>query len=149
MTDEGLTRRSALGAAGVVVAGAIAGYAAARNSDAAKRIEQVSAPGYAGGGGSSGKPANHLLAAVADIPDGGGLIVGKVVVTRSGARIRAFSAVCTHQGCQVNKVSDGRIDCPCHGSVFDATTGAVVAGPAPSPLPPIPIEVRDGKVFSS
>jgi Rieske Fe-S protein len=77
------------------------------------------------------------------------VIVGDVVLTRSGSQVKAFSAVCTHQGCQVNKVADGKIDCPCHGSVFDASTGAVVAGPAPSPLPPVAVEVRSGEVFSS
>jgi Rieske Fe-S protein len=75
------------------------------------------------------------------------VIVGNVVVTKSGSQVHAFSSTCTHQGCQVNKVSGGRIDCPCHGSVFDASTGAVVAGPAPSPLPPVAVTVRNGEVF--
>lgn len=71
----------------------------------------------------------------------------ELVVTRgSGAEVRCFSAVCTHQGCLVASVQSGRISCPCHGSEFDATTGAVLAGPAPSPLPAVPVSVVDGAV---
>jgi Rieske Fe-S protein len=150
MSDQGLTRRSALGAAGVAAAGVVAGYAAGRNTDAAKATPPAATGGgYGSPGGAPAGTANRALAAVADIPDGGGVIVGDVVLTRSGSQVKAFSAVCTHQGCQVNKVAAGKIDCPCHGSVFDASTGAVVAGPAPSPLPPVAIEVRSGEVFSS
>lgn len=59
----------------------------------------------------------------------------------------AYSAVCTHQGCTV-AYQNGQLACPCHGSVFDPANGAeVVAGPAPRPLPDIPVEVRGGEVF--
>ena len=59
----------------------------------------------------------------------------------------AYSAVCTHQGCTV-AYQDGQLACPCHGSVFDPANGAeVVAGPAPRPLPDIPVEVHGGEVF--
>ena len=59
----------------------------------------------------------------------------------------AYSAVCTHQGCTVAYQS-GQLACPCHGSVFDPANGAeVVAGPAPRPLPEIPVKVSGGEVF--
>jgi len=45
----------------------------------------------------------------------------------------AMSAVCTHLGCTVGKVEWG-YQCPCHGSKFDSS-GRVLAGPAPTPLP--------------
>jgi Rieske Fe-S protein len=58
----------------------------------------------------------------------------------------AYSAICTHRGCTV-AYRDGRLACPCHGSVFDPAQGAAVeAGPAPRPLPNIPVEVRNGEV---
>jgi cytochrome b6-f complex iron-sulfur subunit len=58
----------------------------------------------------------------------------------------AYSAVCTHQGCTV-AYKDGNLACPCHGSVFDPADGAaVVAGPAPRPLPEIPVKVEGGEV---
>jgi thiosulfate dehydrogenase [quinone] large subunit len=50
-------------------------------------------------------------------------------------------------GCEVNQVSDGKIKCPCHFSVFDASTGAVVSGPAPAPLPKVAVTVSDGQVL--
>lgn len=46
---------------------------------------------------------------------------------------RAFSSICTHQGCTVSGYSGGRMICPCHGSEFNQN-GQVVTGPAPSPL---------------
>jgi Rieske Fe-S protein len=68
---------------------------------------------------------------------GGGTVFPdkKVVVTQpTPGSYRAFSAICTHQSCTVNKVVDGTIDCPCHGSKFAITTGAPVHGPATRPL---------------
>ena len=69
---------------------------------------------------------------VADVPVGGGVVLkdAKVVVTQPAAgQFHAFSAVCTHKQCLVSQVADGTIDCPCHGSRFDAE-GRVVMGPA-------------------
>jgi arsenite oxidase small subunit len=58
----------------------------------------------------------------------------------------AYSAVCTHQGCEV-AYKNGQLACPCHGSVFDPAKGAeVVAGPAQSPLPEIPVKIEGGEV---
>jgi Rieske Fe-S protein len=91
------------------------------------------------------------LATVAEIPEGGGVILDpqNVVLTReTGDKVHAFSAVCTHQGCIVNKVANGQISCPCHGSVFNANTGAVENGPATAPLPAVPVTVVNGSVFT-
>lgn len=61
----------------------------------------------------------------------------------------AYSAVCTHAGCEV-AYNKGQLACPCHGSVFDPAKGAaVVSGPANRPLPEIPVEARDGQVFKA
>ena len=152
MSEDGVSRRAALGAAGVVVAGGVVGYVSGRNTDAAKALPAAGNGGYQGGGGAygggnTGSGGGKKLTTVAAIPDGGGVIVDNVVVTRSGSDVHAFSAICTHQGCKVDKVSGGKIKCPCHGSVFDASTGAVVAGPAPSPLPAVAVTVSNGEVL--
>ena len=61
----------------------------------------------------------------------------------------AYSAVCTHAQCTV-AYNNGQLACPCHGSIFDPTNGAaVVSGPANRPLPEVPVEVRDGQVFTA
>jgi Rieske Fe-S protein len=61
----------------------------------------------------------------------------------------AYSAVCTHQGCEVAYRNE-QLACPCHGSVFDpANNGQVVTPPAQQPLPEIPVEVKGGEVFKA
>jgi cytochrome b6-f complex iron-sulfur subunit len=58
----------------------------------------------------------------------------------------AHSAICTHQGCTVN--ADGAsLRCPCHGSTFDAFTGAVIKPPADSPLAAVPVSVNGDAVY--
>jgi thiosulfate dehydrogenase (quinone) large subunit len=74
-----------------------------------------------------------------------------VAVSLAGGSVVAFDAVCTHAGCQVSYDSSQRLlACPCHGAAFDPAHGAaVVAGPAPTPLPAIRIEVGvDGGVYA-
>ena len=74
-----------------------------------------------------------VLAAVADVPVGGGVVLADrdVVVTQPvSGTFRAFSATCTHQGCAVSEVANGTINCPCHGSRYAVADGSVVRGPA-------------------
>jgi len=87
-------------------------------------------------GGAAASAGGAIKAA--DIPVGGGKVFDslKVVVTQPTAGdFKAFSAVCTHQGCTVAGVANGVITCPCHGSTFDIATGAVRQGPATTGLP--------------
>ena len=77
-------------------------------------------------------PAANAIAKTADVPVGSGVIVDKVVVTQPSAGVfKGFSAKCTHKGCIVDKIADGTIDCPCHGSKFNLD-GSVANGPARS-----------------
>lgn len=89
-------------------------------------------------GGTAAQASGPVTVAAADVPVGGGKIIADaaVVVTQpSAGTYKAFSAVCTHQGCSVASVSAGKIECPCHGSVFSATDGSVIQGPATVALP--------------
>lgn len=84
------------------------------------------------------------LASTAEVPVGGGIVLAdeQLVITQPArGEFKGFTAVCTHQGCTVNRVAD-TIDCPCHGSKFDITTGEPVDGPAPTPLAEIDLVVE-------
>ena len=94
--------------------------------------------------------AGDKLADTADIPVGGGTIFKdqKVVVTQpQEGQFKAFSAICTHQQCLVGSVSDGTINCPCHGSKFKVADGSVANGPASKALKAVAIKV-DGDAIS-
>ncbi|MFJ8887258.1 Rieske (2Fe-2S) protein [Streptomyces sp. NPDC102402] len=99
--------------------------------------------------GSPSAPGDAELTTTADIPAGGGKIFKdrKVVVTQPAAgEFNAFSAVCTHAGCIVSSVSDGTIDCACHGSRFSIEDGAVEQGPATRALPAERITVEGDSI---
>jgi Rieske Fe-S protein len=69
-----------------------------------------------------------------------------LVHLEDGGKFVAYSVVCTHQGCVV-LYRDGKLVCPCHGSVFDpARGGAAVRGPARDPLQEVEVETEDDKV---
>jgi thiosulfate dehydrogenase [quinone] large subunit len=72
------------------------------------------------------------------------------VVQPTKGKYVAFSAICTHAGCTVNPPTGSPLEfhCPCHESIFNATTGQVVQGPAVEPLPQIPLTLgSDGDLF--
>jgi Rieske Fe-S protein len=98
-----------------------------------------------GGGQAASASTGEVLGKAADIPVGGGKIfeAQKLVVTQAEAgQFKAYSAVCPHQGCLVNEVVDGSINCPCHGSKFKLD-GSVSAGPATTALPPAAVTVNE------
>jgi nitrite reductase/ring-hydroxylating ferredoxin subunit len=145
---EGTTRRAAIAGAGLAgLAAALTACGASGGSEAG--TAQSSSGAGSGGSGSGGGSGTGALASTGEIPVGGGKVFSaeKVVITQpSAGKFRAFSAVCTHEQCLVDRVANGTIDCPCHGSEFSVKNGSVVSGPAPSPLPSKSITVAGGKI---
>ena len=145
LVDAKILDRALLAGVGITCAAMLAGCAM---SDANGGPTPATDGTATSAGGSA--PAAGALAAASQVPDGGGKIIdGKnIVITqpRSGS-FKAFSAICTHEGCIVSSVSNGTINCPCHGSKFSIKDGAVVNGPATTPLAAIAIKVEGTSIF--
>jgi rieske iron-sulfur protein len=68
---------------------------------------------------------------------------------RAAGGVVAYTAVCTHTGCEVVEwlAAQQVLQCPCHFSQFDPRDGArVVDGPAPRALPALPLAIVDGNL---
>jgi Rieske Fe-S protein len=138
VSTDGLTRRHALTGAAAVGVGVP--LLAACGDDGGSTATDES---------GSGPAAGEKLGPTSDVPVGGGKIYAdqKVVVTQpSDGDFKAFSAVCTHQGCLVASVDDGTINCACHGSKFSIEDGSVQNGPATSALGAIPVDVKGDEI---
>jgi len=102
-----------------------------------------------GGSGGGAPEAGAVLTPVADVPVGGGIVLGDqgVVVTQpTEGEFKAFSASCPHQGNTVTGVADGTIECSFHGSSFSAETGEREGGPATTGLTVVEVTVENGEV---
>lgn len=129
-----LSRRRALGALSLGATGAVA-------------LSACGSPEDEGYGDADAVPATDGAVPLSEIPENATTIVNfggqrpfVAVVRGTGEDIHAMSGYCTHHGCAV-ALKDDELDCPCHGSVFDATTGEVKRPPAPEPLPPVKVEI--------
>jgi thiosulfate dehydrogenase [quinone] large subunit len=84
------------------------------------------------------RPAGTKIGAASQVPVGGSASFTDpasgdpgLVIQATADQFVAFDAVCPHAGCTVAYAKAARvIACPCHGSEFDAATGAVLQGPA-------------------
>lgn len=152
-TKGGLSRRTLLGAGAGLPLTATLLAACAQDEPAGDEAAPADAPSApADSPSAEDDPAAEPLAALTDIPVGGALVLEKgpggtpVVLARPREEeVVAFSAICTHKGCTVAATRTG-IECPCHGSTYDLT-GKNTGGPAPSPLPPVAVQVADGQVL--
>ena len=111
-----------------------------------------SAEDSASGTGDSSKSADGSIAELAAIPVGEAIaakINGKdaVVARPTSDTVAAYTAICTHKGCTVD-VNGAKLKCPCHGSEYNALTGAVTNGPATEDLASIKVTVANGKVVA-
>jgi cytochrome b6-f complex iron-sulfur subunit len=113
-------------------------------------------------GGASGSPSasgtadagdpGTVIANVADVPLGGGTLVttpggdGVLVVQPEEGIVKAYSAICPHQGARVQAPEGGLMTCPSHGSQFRVQDGSVQQGPATRGLAEIAVTVQDREV---
>jgi Rieske Fe-S protein len=108
----------------------------------------------ASGGGTTADAAPTApveLGAESEVPQGGAHLYQdhNVVVSRDAqGTLKAYSTICTHAGCPINKLEGTTLICPCHGSEFDAMTGKVVQSPATEPLPELPVKTSGGKLIA-
>lgn len=151
--DNSLTRRAALCgvmAAAVVPTGLVAACGSSGSSGAGSTPAQggstpTTSTDPAGAAGSA-------LVALADVPEGGGVVVDgpggkKIVVARvSATEVKAYDATCPHQGAIVGVPSGGTMTCPAHGSQFAAADGAVKKGPAAAGLRAVAVKVDGAQV---
>ena len=106
---------------------------------------------------ATGSPAGTKIGSVADLQSQGSLPFNDPatrdpgLVVQANGKIVAFDAVCTHAGCTVSYDPSQKLFlCPCHGAEFDpANNAAVVAGPAPTPLPSIKVTVSGGDIYTA
>jgi Rieske Fe-S protein len=99
---------------------------------------------------SKAKAPSGPSVATSKVPVGGGVILedaNYVVTQPSEGKFKAFSKICTHQGCPVSAVSNGVIHCNCHGSEYSIKDGSVTHPPAPKPLAEAKTTVFEGEVF--
>ncbi len=73
----------------------------------------------------------------------------KVAIANVAGTFFAFGDTCTHLGCSLSEgdLEETTVTCPCHGSMFDVTSGEVLRGPAKKPEPSYRVEVRDGSLW--
>jgi len=137
-TQDLPVRRTVLAGIGAAGAAAVLAGCGGGSGDSGGTGAQPPADTTDAGTGDTGSPGGGDAIKASDIPVGGGKIFDtqNIVVTQPTAgQFKAFSATCTHQGCQVSSIEGGTIHCPCHGSQYSIVDGSVKVGPAPRPLP--------------
>ena len=130
--DPGVSRRAVIAGVGLVAAAACGRVPEAPADPASPTPE-------------TGRPVGRAD----EVPVGGGTIFpdARVVVTQpTPGEFRGFGIVCTHDSCELTSVSDGTINCPCHGSRYAITDGSVVRGPARTGLRVENIAVDGGRI---
>lgn len=147
--DPTITRRTLLAVSAAGAGAAALAACSSSSSPSSSSGGSTNASSQAGGGASG-----QALAKLADVPVGGAKAVKLpngtpgIVARPTADKAACFSAICTHQGCTV-AVNGKTLDCPCHGSQYNATTGAVLRGPAPAPLHPVAVTITGGEIVTA
>lgn len=134
-------RRTVLQVSGAIAVGGMLAACGGGSETGAAEASVVTGPAPDGQG--------VVIALLGDVPVGGGFVneeVAVVVTQPNEGSIKAFTAVCPHQGCLVSEVVENEIICPCHGSRFSAVDGAVMQGPATEGLTSAIVTVQGDNV---
>ncbi len=134
-------RRTVLQVSGAIAVGGMLAACGGGSDTGAAEASAVTGPAPDGQGA--------VIASLGDVPVGGGFVneeVAVVVTQPNEGSIKAFTAVCPHQGCLVSEVVENEIICPCHGSRFSAVDGAVLEGPATEGLTSAIVTVQGDSV---
>ena len=138
----GVGRRTFLGVLGAATAAAGVG------------VGVGAVPGCGGNNGPAATPFDAGSVTDYTAPLWKVFVSNQVIVGRDSTGFFAYSAVCTHQNCDVSFCSplsggvtsaDGTTCCGCHGSTFRGD-GSVSRGPASSPLEHFQVTVAAGRV---
>jgi len=136
-----MERRSVLQVSGALAVGGVLAACGGGSETSSAEASAVTGPAPDGQG--------VVIASLGDVPVGGGFVneeVAVVVTQPNEGSIKAFTAVCPHQGCLVSEVVENEIICPCHGSRFSAVDGAVLQGPATEGLTSAVVTVQGDSV---
>jgi Rieske Fe-S protein len=116
----------------------------------------LAACGGGGGGGSdaaqaTGSVDDEVIVDLETLRSEGAVVFdtadGEAIAVEVDGAVRAYSRVCTHEGCSVSWDAGAQaLICPCHGSRFDPNDdGAVLTGPAREPLPGVDVVVDEAE----
>ena len=156
------TATAAAAVAGLVLGGAVAGLGrlagGTKSTSSSTRLSptQSAAPTSPSPGGSH--PAGTAIGPAKDVPVGGSASFTdphsgdpSIVIQPKAGNFVAFDAVCPHAGCTVGyNHSAASLVCPCHGSQFNAATGAVKVGPASTGLKSIAVaKGSNGQLYAT
>jgi 3-phenylpropionate/trans-cinnamate dioxygenase ferredoxin component len=93
------------------------------------------------------------VASIKDVPAGEMIGIDnsgqKIVVANVNGSYYAIGDVCTHRGCKLSEgtLKGDQVRCPCHGSIFDVKTGAVVKGLAKNPEKSFKVRVDGNSIM--
>src|SRR5690242_12606259 len=128
----GASRRAVLAGGGAACLALLLGACGSSDDKAAGNGAGAPAGGDGSSAPASSAASGTVLAKESDVPSGGGMLVGSVLVVKlADGSIKAYNAHCPHMGTIVQPPRDGKIECPAHHSIFQASDGAKVSGPTP------------------
>jgi Rieske Fe-S protein len=141
---------AALGACADVSSGSPPATPAAAETSTPTSPSPTAAATSAEPSASTVKAPDGPSVATSKVPVGGGVILENadyVVTQPSKGEYKAFSKICTHQGCPVASVGDGVIHCNCHGSEYSIEDGSVTNPPATKGLAEGKTTIFEKKVY--